>query len=242
MLIDEQQGILNNIQPMLLQIERECGSRPGNKTILEDHALHKRFQTQQTPTALYCDVLATVYRRLAEFYGVSVSWRECQRYGTSVQLWPAFPDSADALSDSGLGHHFELVTLPDVDNESFEASRQLLGDPFNFICTAQDIGSYKPSERNFDYLIHRAQEFGFGKDDILHVGESWHYDLLPAQQAGLATCRINRQMNPDCGLDIPSDNPDFVFNTMAELAKAHKAELAKANEAEPTKPRKRRRS
>ena len=35
-----------------------------------------------------------LYRRLAEEWGVAVSWDECLVYGQSVKNWPAFADSA----------------------------------------------------------------------------------------------------------------------------------------------------
>ena len=62
----------------------------------------------------YADLLATVYRRLAEEWGKPAAWDECVAYGESVKTWPAFPDSADALRY--LKRHFRLVILSNVDN------------------------------------------------------------------------------------------------------------------------------
>ena len=52
---------------------------------------------RQTPGKIYSQLLAVVYKRLAEEWGVSVTWEDCLAYGRSVQDWPAFEDSAGAL-------------------------------------------------------------------------------------------------------------------------------------------------
>jgi hypothetical protein len=45
------------------------------------------------------------------------------------------------------------VILSNVDRESFKGSNARLQVEFDHIFTAQDNGSYKPDQRNFDYMI-----------------------------------------------------------------------------------------
>ena len=52
-----------------------------------------------------------------------------------------------------LKDHFRLVILSNVDNASFAFSNMRLGVDFDAIYTAEDVGSYKPSDRNFDYML-----------------------------------------------------------------------------------------
>ena len=59
--------------------------------------------------------------------------------------------------------------------------------------TAQDVGSYKPSPRNFEALTARAGELGIGEGKLLHVAQSLFHDHVPAQRAGLPTAWINRR-------------------------------------------------
>ena len=75
---------------------------------------------------------------------------DCVEYGRSVGNWPAFEDSPGALQY--LKKHFKLVILSNVDNETFQASNRRLQVEFDAIYTAEDIGTYKPSARNFDYM------------------------------------------------------------------------------------------
>lgn len=176
---------------------------------------------------LYRDLLPIVYKRLAEEWGLAVSWDECVAYGQSVKNWPAFPDSAGALQY--LKRHYKLVILSNVDNESFAASNAKLKVAFDAIYTAEDIGSYKPSERNFDYMLRNLETLGIRKDEILHTAESMFHDHGPANRHGLASCWIYRRHDKDgFGATMhPGDMPkyDFRFNSMADLARAHREAL-----------------
>lgn len=196
--------------------------------VLEAHARHESAQQLQTPTMKYSELLAVVYRRLAEEWNVPVSWEECEAYGRSVKDWPAFPDSAEALTY--LKKHYRLVILSNVDNTSFAHSHARLGVAFDAIYTAQDIGSYKPSSRNFDYMIEKLSSLGIVKSDILHTAESLFHDHAPANRHGLASCWIYRRhgqqgfgatMYPGA---IPKHN--YQFNSMADLVAAHREETA----------------
>ena len=50
--------------------------------------------------------------------------------------------------------------------------------------TAQQVGSYKPDERNFAALTARLGAAGVPKERILHVAQSLFHDHAPAQRLG----------------------------------------------------------
>ena len=60
-------------------------------------------------------------------------------------------DTADALRV--LKRHYKLVILSNVHRDGFAASNRKLGVEFDAICTAEDVGSYKPADANFEYLL-----------------------------------------------------------------------------------------
>jgi FMN phosphatase YigB (HAD superfamily) len=92
-LIDWESGMIEALKPLTSK-----ASRPLKRDeILEAHARHESSQQIQTPTKLYRELLATVYRRLAEEWGVAASWTDCVAYGRSIRNWPAFADSASSL-------------------------------------------------------------------------------------------------------------------------------------------------
>jgi 2-haloalkanoic acid dehalogenase type II len=223
-LIDWETGMVEALQPLA-----ERADRPLTRDqILEAHGRHEAAQQLTTPTKLYRDVLAVVYKRLAEEWDVHVAWDECVAYGLSVRDWPAFDDTATALQY--LAGHFRLAILSNVDNETFDFSNRKLGVYFDAIFTAEDIGSYKPSPRNFEYMIDKLGGMGIEKSDILHTAESMFHDHAPANAIGLANCWIHRRHEKEgFGATMkPEAMPtcDFRYVSLADFADAHRRTLA----------------
>lgn len=224
-LIDWETGIYNGLLPL---IEKAGYAGKSRDEILENYAKHEADQELMTPGLAYSVLLSVVYRRLANEWNVGVTDEEANIFGASVPDWPAFPDSIEALRY--LKQHYKLVILSNVDRLSFRGSNARLGVEFDAIYTAQDIGSYKPSPKNFDYMLGRlSRDFGLKKADILHTAQSLFHDHAPANTFGLASAWIDRR-HADKGWGAtmaPPGTPkyDFRFESMAALAEAHKAEL-----------------
>ena len=221
-LIDWESGMIAGLKPLTDRAEPTL----SRDEILQAHALHESTQQTYTPAMRYQDLLPLVYRRLAEQWGVSVNWAECLTYGQSVKQWPAFADSAASLAY--LKQHFKLVVLTNTDNDSFMHSQMKLKVDFDGIYTAEDIGSYKPAERNFDYMLEKLATQGIEKHEILHTAESMFHDHEPANRFGLTCCHIYRRFDQEgFGATMtPCEMPkwQFRFNSMADLVKAHQAE------------------
>jgi 2-haloalkanoic acid dehalogenase type II len=222
-LIDWESGMVEALKPLTSKVRRPL----DRNAILEAHARHESSQQARTPAKLYRDLLAVVYKRLAEEWGVTVPWAECVTYGLSVRNWPAFPDSAEALQY--LKKYYKLVILSNVDNESFGFSNRKLDVAFDAIFTAEDVGSYKPNLGNFEYMLDKLQGAGIAQAEILHTAESLFHDHKPANEIGLSSCWIYRR-HSDSGFGAtmnPGALPryDFRFTSMAELAKAHQEQV-----------------
>jgi len=222
-LIDWESGMMQALSGLVGKSRRTL----TRDMILEAHARHESAQQRQTPAMRYCDILSIVYKRLAEEWGVVVSADECQEYGQSIRHWPAFVDSPGALQY--LKKFYKLIILSNVDNRSFSFSNAALSVEFDAIYTAEDIGSYKPDDRNFAYMLEHVGDLGLAKGDILHTAESLFHDHVPARRHGIANCWIYRRhaqqgfgatMNPGQTPEV-----DFKFNSMAEFAKAHQEAL-----------------
>jgi 2-haloacid dehalogenase/putative hydrolase of the HAD superfamily len=223
-LIDWESGMVEGLKPLTDRVSWSL----SRDEILQAHAYHESTAQAWTPAKRYSDLLAVVCRRLAEEWGVAVDWQECVAYGQSVQHWPAFPDSAEALEY--LKQHYKLVVLTNTDNESFAYSNAKLEVAFDGVYTAEDVGSYKPATRNFDYMLEALARLGIARNEVLHTAESMFHDHAPANAYGLANCWIYRRHDKDgFGATMnPGDMPryDFRFNSMRELADAHRAALA----------------
>jgi 2-haloacid dehalogenase len=129
--------------------------------------------------------------------------------------WPAFPDSAAALAT--LRRRFALAVITNCDDDLFAASNRRLGVDFDIVVTAQQVGSYKPSVRNFEVAFERIDR---PRDRILHVAQSLFHDHVPAKALGLTTCWINRRHDrPGGGATPPAEAaPDLEFPSMAAFA------------------------
>jgi len=221
-LIDWESGMLKGLAPLTNKLDREI--TPNE--ILETHARYESFQQLQTPGKSYRDILAIVYRRLAEEWRINVDWDECVAYGNSVKNWEAFPDSTDALKY--LKQYYKLVILSNVDYASFAKSNKRLAVDFDAVYTAEAIGSYKPADANFEYMLRMLNGLGYKKSDILHTAESMFHDHAPANKHGIKSCWIYRRYAKEgFGATMPPDQLptyDFRFNSMAELAEAHRLE------------------
>ncbi len=231
-LIDWESGIIAALQPLLAR----AGVMP--QAALEAFARHEAAQQVQTPAMLYPDVLAAVHRRLAEAWGVPMPEAAHRRFGASIADWPAFADTPDALRY--LKRHYRLVILSNIDWASFAASNRRLGVDFDAVCTAEDIGSYKPDPANFRYLLERVAELGHGGPEILHTAQSLFHDHAPARRLGLASAWIDRRGEQD-GWGATMAPPegaawDFRFTSMAAMAAAHRQEGAELS-AVPAGPR-----
>jgi 2-haloacid dehalogenase len=223
-LIDWETGILQALAPLL----RQDRARRPDDAVLADFARHESAQEALTPRLPYSDLLALVHHRLAAEWDLSTSDAADRAFGRSVGDWPAFADSAAALTY--LKQFYALVILSNVDRRSFAASNRRLGVAFDAVYTAEEIGSYKPDLRNFRYMIDALARRGHAASTILHVAQSLYHDHAPANALGLCSAWIDRRQGAaGAGATPPPSAPvrwDFRFGSLAELVEAHRAELS----------------
>lgn len=221
-LIDWEAGIAAVLGPWA----RMRGLVLDDEQLLAAYSAHEAAAETDHPGEIYPDILARSFRSLGAELGAEVSDEDATALATSVPAWPAFEDSHDALA--ALGRRFRLIILSNVDRASFAGSNARLGVRFTSILTAQDIGSYKPSPRNFTALTQEARRLGVGDGRLLHVAQSLFHDHVPAKRAGLPTVWINRRHDrPGWGATPEPQSavgPDAMFASMAEFAAAVEAE------------------
>jgi 2-haloacid dehalogenase len=217
-LIDWETGIAAVLRPWA----GTHGLDMSDEELLTAYSTHEASAEDSHPTERYPQILARSMRALGATLGVPVSGAEAESLAFSVPDWPAFPDSAEALER--LGRRYKLIILSNVDRASFAGSNERLGVTFTSILTAQDIGSYKPSPRNFVALQREADRLGVARGQLLHVAQSPFHDHVPAKAAGIPTVWINRRhAKPGWGAtpEPPSGvTPDWTFDSMAEFADA----------------------
>jgi 2-haloacid dehalogenase len=134
----------------------------------------------------------TVLAKVAEGFGQELDFipdrSEIESFSWSVEDWPPFHDSVEALHC--LQKRYGLAVISNVDNDLFAFSAQHLKTDFDWVITAEEVKSYKPLLNNFYYAI---EKIGIPKERILHVAQSLYHDIEPAEKVGLKTVWINRR-------------------------------------------------
>lgn len=163
----------------------------------------------------YREVLALTLDRMGHTLGFRPTSTECDAFAASVGSWPPFPDTVDALGR--LATRYRLGIVSNVDDDLFAETATNLGTDFDWIVTAQQVGSYKPAPTHFEQMATRS---GIPVDRTLHVAQSLFHDIGPASALGYATVHVNRPSRAGgTGATPPADaQPDATVSDMTGVA------------------------
>ena len=222
-LIDWERGALTALEPLL--------HKSSNVTLDQKHILEILHEIESAlekvhPDWRYSQILTAVHPQLCSQLGLEQpTQQESEQFGASVGSWPAFPDTVAALKR--LSKTYTLVVLSNVDNDSFAAGNAhgLEGFQFDAVYTAQDIGSYKPDLKNFEYMLsHVKRKFGVDKEHVLQTAQSQFHDHHPALEMRIKSAWIYRPGAVMGNRDDPVWT--WKFDTLGEMADAVDRELA----------------
>jgi len=217
-LIDWEAGILGGIKPLVAAHQLD---------MTDDEILHLfgelevyaelTLSPQCNPPLTYKEVLTVVASGFCQRVGITPTAEEIVSLRNSVQNWPAFPDTVEALK--ALKKRWKLGILSNIDDNLFAFSAKKLQVEFDWVITAQQVGSYKPSHRNFEVMLERL---GLPKEKILHVAQSLHHDIRPANEIGLTTVWVNRRAGKEgSGATAAAEaQPDFEVPDLRSLVEA----------------------
>ena len=166
----------------------------------------------------YRRVLEQVVRDLAAKWGFSTSPDEQHSLPESLKTWQPFPDTVAALRR--LHRRYKLAIISNTDDDLFAHTAKLLEVPFDFVTTALEVRSYKPSFNNFQRALEKMT---VGKDRVLHVAQSLHHDIEPTRTLGIHSVWVNRRQGKSgTGATVESSaKPDLEvpdLKTLADLA------------------------
>jgi 2-haloacid dehalogenase len=209
-LIDWESGLLAALRPILASHAAQL----SDGELLETYGRHES-EVESGPYRRYREVLAEVLRRIGAQLGFEPAPAELESFAGSVGDWPAFPDSTAALRT--LKDRFGLAVLTNCDDDLFAQSQRRLGVDFDWVITAEQARSYKPSHRNFELAF---TAIGAPRERILHVAQSLFHDHVPAKELGMATVWIDRRSGlPGSGATAPAEaSPDLVLPDLRSLA------------------------
>jgi len=209
-LIDWETGILDGLRP----VAAAHGSDAGDDALLEAFGRHESA-LQAGPYLSYREVLAGAVRGVGADLGFEPDEAEVAAFSGSVGDWPPFADSAGALA--ALKRRFRLGVITNCDDDLFALSNERLGVEFDWVVTAQQARSYKPSPANFALAFERID---VPRERILHVAQSLFHDHVPAKALGMTTVWIDRRQGREgFGATPPAEAvPDLVVPDMRSFA------------------------
>ena len=224
-LIDWESGILAALAPW----RRRAGLTLHDEALLTLFSeIESRLEAEH-PTLLYSDLLTELLKEMGRRSGAAASEAEAASFGQSVKDWPAFPDSAESLAY--LKRHYRLAILSNVDRASFAHSRRKLGQEFDLVVTAEDVGSYKPALKHFEVGLARLAGMGIAKHKVLHTAQSLFHDHVPAKKMGLASFWIDRRASKTgTGATKPPPEqvtPDWTAPSLAAMVEMHRREIGR---------------
>jgi 2-haloacid dehalogenase len=211
-LIDWETGILSALKPILEGHHRNL----TDEGILEMYAALE-VQIESADYLPYRLVLQRVTRRLGARLSFPLYEGEATALADSLKNWPAFPDTVEALKR--LKTRYKLAIISNTDDDLFADSAKTLQVPFDHVITAQQVGSYKPSHRNFERAL---EVIGLPKEKVLHCAQSVFHDVVPAKALGIVNVWVNRRAGRKGGGATKSamETPDLTVTSLKELAEA----------------------
>lgn len=185
---------------------------PADDQILETYGTLEA-QAESGPYRPYREVLSHVGRGLADHFHLPAPTSNF--LADSLPDWPAFPDTAAALT--ALGRRYRLVICSNIDRDLFAATLPKLGVTFAHIITAQDVLSYKPNPAHFHAAL---KALNLPKEQVLHVAQSLYHDIGPTRALGWSSVWINRRRGrPSPGATPPAHaTPTLELPDLASLA------------------------
>jgi 2-haloacid dehalogenase len=181
-LIDWETGILTALRPVLA----------AHEIAIADHEVLRLYaeleaSAESDPLRRYSEVLRRVVDGMGYMLRFTPSATEAGCLADSIGRWPPFPDTLESLRR--LQARYRLGIISNVDDDLFAQTAKLLDIGFDWVITAEQAQSYKPSLNNFRLALGRI---GVPKEQVLHVAESIRHDIVPARLLGLSAVWVNR--------------------------------------------------
>lgn len=190
-LIDWENGIVSALRPVL----SAHGVDATDEEILRLHAETEhglQSASERGHYVKYRDVLGEEVREAGRKWGFLPTLSEINALADSLRYWKPFPDTVEALR--ALKERYKLAIISNVDDGLFALTACHLEVEFDWIVTAEQAQTYKPSLNNFQVALDRI---GVEPGRLLHAAESIFHDVAPAKELGLSTVWVHRRAGKD---------------------------------------------
>ena len=125
-------------------------------------------------------IVANSMERASNRLGIEYREADAQAVYEIVTTWGPYPGVTEALNR--LAEEIPLVIITNSDTADAAVLAANLKAPFEHIISAEEMGTYKPRLRAFEYLFDKL---GVSPDELVHVSASPMYDHRPAAVMGI---------------------------------------------------------
>lgn len=181
-LIDWEGGMRRSLEPVVAK-----HGRPAPWETITGRYIEVEMEVEKTYRP-YRDVLPMALGKLFEEYGITLDEMEQRAFVDSIRQWSPFEETREIL-EKLKSKGKKLAILSNIDNDIIADAVKLIGVQFDWIVTAEDVGSYKPAHGHWEEILKRS---GLPKERILHVAASLEHDVRPCNDLGFRTVWINR--------------------------------------------------
>jgi 2-haloacid dehalogenase len=208
-------GTLTDWEGGAAQFLYQLALRNGDSTLVPGAELQRefegiQFEILQGGYRTYKQVLAETLEEVCKRHGWPYDEALGRDLADAMRSWPSFMDTNPALTRARAAG-MKLAILSNTDRDIISHSIRHHQVAFDFVITAEDVGTYKPDVTFFSYALAKI---GVPADRILHVAFGFKYDNAPAKQLGLTTAWVNRHNEPQpAGIAA-----DHVWRDQAPLA------------------------
>ena len=213
-LIDWESGIL----PVLRQLLSSRKIDLSDDATLELFAeFESEFEKSEYNYIKYRDILQEVVQKFGKRFNFEPTETEGKCLSESIKNWQPFPDTVAALA--ALKQKYKLAVISNIDDDLFADTAKHLKVELDWLITAQQVRSYKPSTRNFEIAL---ATMGIAPEKLLHVAQSIYHDIVPAASMGISTVWVNRRHEKTgFGATLPaSGQPDLEVPDLKTLVEA----------------------
>ncbi len=190
----------------------EVGAHGVDVKAFWEHWEERNIANYWRPYRRYREICARSLAETFEHFKIKGDARLIERYFEAFPRLPLYPDVGTTLD--ALARRYKLAIVSNIDDDLLAATP--LDRHFDLVCTAERARGYKPDGTLFRHLIEQAErQFGIGRDDILHSGQSQFTDMVGAKPLGLTVAWINRR---GVALVPTVPRPDYVFPDVASLS------------------------
>ena len=213
-LIDWERGILPVLKQLLLSREIDL-SDDGTLELFAE--FESELEKDKSDYIEYRKILQEIVKRFGQKLNFEPTETEVKTLADSVKNWQPFPDTVAALS--ALKQKYKLAVISNIDDDLFAGTAKHLKVEFDWVITAQQVRSYKPSTRNFEIAL---ETMGIPPEKLLHVAQSVYHDIVPASSMGISTVWVNRrQGKAGFGATLPATaQPDLEVPDLKTLVEA----------------------